>query len=185
MSSSVRPVVRKKAALCLLRLFRRNPDVLNKEDWCAPRVLGAAQSRWIDSMAYIHRADAFFSLLDERDLGLLTSVLSFLQALVATDAVWCALTCLSSLRRPVFDHKRPLSRSFRSCAPKVVRLLERLASQQGIPQDYMYYGVPSPWLQIKCMRVLQQFPLADDPSLAGAVAEVLRRIVSVCTPLLM
>lgn len=65
----------------------------------------------------------------------------------------------------------------------MVRLLERLASQQGIPQDYMYYGVPSPWLQIKCMRVLQQFPLADDPSLAGAVAEVLRRIVSVRSPL--
>ena len=43
MSSSVRPVVRKKAALCLLRLFRRNPDVLNKEDWCAPRVFGAAK----------------------------------------------------------------------------------------------------------------------------------------------
>jgi hypothetical protein len=62
---------------------------------------------------------------------------------------------------------------------KVVRLLERLATQQSIPQDYMYYGVPSPWLQIKCMRVLQQFPLADDPTIAGALAEVLRRVVSV------
>jgi hypothetical protein len=34
-TGTVRPVVRKKAALCLLRLFRRNPDVLNKEEWCA------------------------------------------------------------------------------------------------------------------------------------------------------
>ena len=33
-TGTVRPVVRKKAALCLLRLFRRNPDVLNKEEWC-------------------------------------------------------------------------------------------------------------------------------------------------------
>ena len=36
-TGTVRPVVRKKAALCLLRLFRRNPDVLNKEEWCAVR----------------------------------------------------------------------------------------------------------------------------------------------------
>jgi hypothetical protein len=34
-TGAVRPIVRKKAALCLLRLFRRNPDVLNMEEWCA------------------------------------------------------------------------------------------------------------------------------------------------------
>ena len=33
--------------------------------------------------------------------------------------------------------------------------------------------------QIKCMRILQQFPLADDPSLAGAVSAVLQRIIAV------
>lgn len=36
-TGAVRPIVRKKAALCLLRLFRRNPDVLNKEEWCVAR----------------------------------------------------------------------------------------------------------------------------------------------------
>jgi hypothetical protein len=30
------------------------------------------------------------------------------------------------------------------------------------------------------MRILQQFPLADDPSLAGAVSAVLQRIIAVC-----
>jgi hypothetical protein len=41
------------------------------------------------------------------------------------------------------------------------------------------------------MRILQQFPLADDPSLAGAVSAVLQRIIAVrassvrrCTALL-
>jgi hypothetical protein len=29
------------------------------------------------------------------------------------------------------------------------------------------------------MRILQQFPLADDPSLAGAVSAVLQRIIAV------
>ncbi|KAG8095829.1 hypothetical protein GUJ93_ZPchr0013g36786 [Zizania palustris] len=32
-SSSCRPVVRKKAALCLLRLYRKNPDVVNIDGW--------------------------------------------------------------------------------------------------------------------------------------------------------
>jgi len=32
-SSSGRPVVRKKAALCLLRLYRKNPDVVNIDVW--------------------------------------------------------------------------------------------------------------------------------------------------------
>lgn len=35
-SPTSRPVVRKKAALCLLRLYRKNPDILNLDDWRAP-----------------------------------------------------------------------------------------------------------------------------------------------------
>jgi AP-2 complex subunit alpha len=42
-SGTVRPVIRKKAALCLLRLFRRNPDVLNKDEWCAHSALPATR----------------------------------------------------------------------------------------------------------------------------------------------
>ena len=33
LSNSCRPLVRKKAALCLLRLFRKNPDVVNVDGW--------------------------------------------------------------------------------------------------------------------------------------------------------
>ena len=32
-SNTVRPIVRKKAALCLLRLFRKNPDTLVVDPW--------------------------------------------------------------------------------------------------------------------------------------------------------
>lgn len=64
-------------------------------------------------------------LLDERDLGVLTAVMSLLVALVASnyDAYW-------------------------SCVPKCVKILERLALAQDIPQEYTYYGIPSPWLQV-------------------------------------
>ncbi|KAH7665776.1 Clathrin adaptor alpha/beta/gamma-adaptin appendage Ig-like subdomain-containing protein [Dioscorea alata] len=59
-SSSCRPLVRKKAGLCLLRLYRKNADVVNIDGW----------------------SDRMAQLLDEGDLGVLTSVMS-LFALIA------------------------------------------------------------------------------------------------------
>ncbi|KAF7121144.1 hypothetical protein RHSIM_Rhsim13G0104500 [Rhododendron simsii] len=131
-SSSCRPLVRKKAALCLLRLFRKNPDVVNVDGW----------------------SDRMAQLLDERDVGVLTSSMSLLVALVANnhDAYW-------------------------SCLPKCVKVMERMARNQDIPQEYTYYGIPSPWLQVKTMRVLQYFPTIEDPSTRRALFEVLQRIL--------
>lgn len=96
-TGTVRPVVRKKAALCLLRLFRRNPDVLNKEEWCAAACATTVSPALTGSR--MRRADALPTLLDERDHGLLTSVLSFLQALVVADSARCAVSCDFSVRR--------------------------------------------------------------------------------------
>ncbi|XP_009593880.1 AP-2 complex subunit alpha-1-like [Nicotiana tomentosiformis] len=131
-SSSCRPLVRKKAALCLLRLFRKNPDVVNVDGW----------------------SDRMAQLLDERDFGVLTSSTSLLVALVASnhEAYW-------------------------SCLPKCVKVLERLARNQDIPQEYTYYGIPSPWLQVKTMRALQYFPTIEDPSTRRSLFEVLQRIL--------
>ncbi|KAI4334294.1 hypothetical protein L6164_019004 [Bauhinia variegata] len=131
-SSSCRPLVRKKAALCLLRLYRKNPDVVNIDGW----------------------ADRMAQLLDERDLGVLTSSMSLLVALVSNnhEAYW-------------------------SCLPKCVKILERLSRNQDVPQEYTYYGIPSPWLQVKTMRALQYFPTIEDPSTRRSLFEVLQRIL--------
>jgi len=131
-SSSCRPVVRKKAALCLLRLYRKNPDVVNIDGW----------------------ADRMAQLLDERDLGVLTSVMSLFVSLVSNN-----------------------SEVYWNCLPKCVRILERLARNQDIPQEYTYYGIPSPWLQVKTMRALQYFPTIEDPNARRALFEVLQRIL--------
>ncbi|XP_021767370.1 AP-2 complex subunit alpha-1-like [Chenopodium quinoa] len=132
MSSSCRPLVRKKAALCLLRLYRKNPDVVNVDGW----------------------SDRMAQLLDERDLGVLTAVMSLLVALVSNnyDAYW-------------------------SCVPKCVKILERLARNQDVPQEYTYYGIPSPWVQVKAMRALQYFPTIEDPNTRRSLFEVLQRIL--------
>ncbi|XP_024401232.1 AP-2 complex subunit alpha-2 isoform X2 [Physcomitrium patens] len=132
LSNSCRPIVRKKAALCLLRLYRKNPDAVNVDGW---------------SERMVH-------LLDERDIGVLTAVMSLLVSLVAKsqDAYW-------------------------SCVPKCVRILERLTRGQDIPQEYTYYGIPSPWLQVKTMRVLQYFPAIEDPNIRKSLFETLQRIL--------
>ncbi|KAJ7981101.1 AP-2 complex subunit alpha [Quillaja saponaria] len=132
LSSSCRPLVRKKAALCLLRLYRKNPDVVNVDGW----------------------ADRMAQLLDERDLGVLTSSMSLLVALVSNhhEAYW-------------------------SCLPKCVKILERLARNQDILQEYNYYGIPSPWLQVKTMRALQYFPTVEDPNTRRSLFEVLQKIL--------
>jgi len=126
-SSSCRPIVRKKAALCLLRLYRKSPDVINIDGW----------------------SDTMAQLLDERDFGVLTSVMSLLVSLVSnnTDSYW-------------------------NCVPKCVKILERLARNQDIPQDYTYYGIPCPWLQVKIMRALQYFPTIEDPNILKSLLEV-------------
>ncbi|XWS28631.1 hypothetical protein CRYUN_Cryun25bG0087400 [Craigia yunnanensis] len=132
LSSSCRPLVLKKAALCLLRLFRKNPDVVNVDGW----------------------ADRMAQLLDERDHGVLTSSMSLLVALVSNnhEAYW-------------------------TCLPKCVKILEHLARNQDVPQEYTYYGIPSPWLQVKTMRALQYFPTIEDPNTRRTLFEVLQRIL--------
>ncbi|KAE8673674.1 AP-2 complex subunit alpha-2 [Hibiscus syriacus] len=132
LSSSCRPLVRKKAALCLLRLFKKNPDVVNVDGW----------------------ADRMAQLLDERDLGVLTASMSLLVSLVSNnhEAYW-------------------------TCLPKCVKILERLAKNQDVPQEYTYYGIPSPWLQVKTMRALQYFPTIEDPNTRRTLFEVLQRIL--------
>lgn len=80
-------------------------------------------------------------LLDERDLGVLTAVMSLLVALVANTphAYW-------------------------NCVPKCVRTLERLTRGQDIPQEYTYYGIPSPWLQVCFQIVVTCISLYNQPN---------------------
>lgn len=79
------------------------------------------------------RADQMAQLLDEQDLGVLTSSLSLLVALVSNsyEAYWI-------------------------CLPKCVKILERLVRNQDIPQEYTNYGIPSPWLQVYYFSVFTQ-----------------------------
>ena len=132
LNGGARPIVRKKAALALLRLFRRNKEILVPETF----------SRQL--------AD----LLDERDLGILSGVLSLLTGIVAHD-----------------------SAGYEVCIPKVCAVITRLARNKDIPADYQYYLLPSPWLQVKCLRALQYFPTPEDPEYLQAEVDVVSGIL--------
>eukprot|EP00898_Chlorokybus_atmophyticus_P005519 jgi/Chlat1/5969/Chrsp4S06181 len=133
MSASARPIVRKKAALCLLRLHRRNPEILTPDTW----------------------ADNMETLLEEKHVGVLTASMSLLTALVGHSP-----------------------EGYEHCLRRIVRVLERMVKGIEVPQDYTYYGIPSPWLQVKTMRCLQYFDPPDDSEVKRALLDVLGRILN-------
>lgn len=64
------------------------------------------------------------SLFEERDVGVLLSLVTLLLGIVARSYV-----------------------GFEALVPRVVTLLGRLMKKDVTP-DYHYYGIPSPWLQV-------------------------------------
>jgi AP-2 complex subunit alpha len=118
----------KKASLCLLKLFRTNPDCVVLEEW----------------MKRLSR------LLEDRDLGVITSVMSLLLG---------------------FASHSP--NSFESLVPYVISILTRLVINRTCPTDYLYYRIPCPWLQVKCLRFLQYYKIPD-----AAQMELLNDVLS-------
>lgn len=56
--------------------------------------------------------------------------------------------------------------------------MTRLVLNKDYSNDYLYYGIPTPWLQIKLLRMLQFFPPPEEHALKMRVSEVLQRIIS-------
>ena len=134
-NGATRPVVRKKAALCLLRMLRNSAadsDMISASEW-GPRMA---------------------ALLEERDLGVLLGLTTLLLGIVSRS----------------FEGYEP-------CVPRLIAILDRLKSRD-VPQDYTYYGLPSPWLQVKILRILQYFPPPDDPSILSSLTDALKRILA-------
>ncbi|KAG5355227.1 AP-2 complex subunit alpha [Yarrowia sp. E02] len=121
--------VRKKASLALLRLFRKNPNIV--------------EPQWYDRI---------IALIDDPDLGVATSVCSLAIALVQHDPEGCATS-----------HVR------------VVRRLYDLCVNNQAPRDYIYYGVQSPWLLVKMLKLLQYYPPPDSAN--ETTSDMLRQTV--------
>ncbi|KAE8660368.1 AP-2 complex subunit alpha-2 [Hibiscus syriacus] len=105
--SSCIPLVRKKAALCLLQLLRKNPDVVSVEGW----------------------ADQMAQLLDECDLGVLTASMSLLISLVSNnhEAYWtCLPKCVKILERLARNQDVPREYTYYGIPSPWLQVLQRI-----------------------------------------------------------
>jgi AP-2 complex subunit alpha len=62
--------------------------------------------------------------------------------------------------------------------PATIRMLERVILDRASPAEFIHCGVPSPWLQGKLIRLLQEFPppetVAEQESISGILARIVR-----------
>jgi AP-2 complex subunit alpha len=123
----------KKASICLLRLFRTNPECVVLDEWMK----------------------RLAKLLEDRDIGVITSILSLLLA-------------FASHSPAIFE---PL-------VPYVVSVLTRLVVNRTCPADYLYYHTPSPWIQVKCLRFLQYYKIPEDSTQLELLNDSMNKILN-------
>lgn len=97
-------IVRKKAALCMLRILRVKPSLVPVSEWASP----------------------LLTLLDDKNLGVVMSVVSFILGLATIDP-----------------------EPFIAAVPHIILHLTRLAKNNACTVDYLYYSTANPWLQVR------------------------------------
>ncbi|GAA5886738.1 hypothetical protein JCM5296_006388 [Sporobolomyces johnsonii] len=131
-SPTSRSFVKKKAALTLLRLYRKHPDVIPAAEW-ALRIV---------------------SILDDQNLGVALAVASLVLTLAQDNL-----------------------EAYAVCYQKAVDRLSKIVLHGEFSNDYVYYKIPVPWLQVKLLRLLQYYPPSEDPTLRLVLHNVLERIL--------
>lgn len=124
--------VKKKAALTLLRLYRKYP--------------GIVQNEW---------GERIISLMDDPDMGVTLSVTSLVMALV---------------------QDKP--EEYRGSYVKAAQRLKKIAVDNDVAPDYLYYRVACPWIQVKLLRILQYYPPSDDSHVREIIRESLQQIMN-------
>jgi len=95
-------------------------------------------------------------LLNDQHMGVVTAATSLIDALVK---------------------KNP--EEYKGCVALAVSRLSRIVTTSYSDfQDYTYYFVPAPWLSVKMLRLLQNYPPPDDQGVRGRLNECLVTILN-------
>lgn len=96
-------------------------------------------------------------LLNDQHMGVVTAAVSLINSLV---------------------HKNP--DEYRGCVSLAVSRLSRIVTASSYTdfQDYSYYFIPAPWLCVKLLRLMQNYPPPDDPGVQGRLMECLETILN-------
>lgn len=130
-SPTSKSFVKKKAALTLLRLYRKFPGII--------------QNEW---------AERIISIMDDPDLGVALSVTSLIMALVQDNP-----------------------EAYKTSYVKAAHRLKRVVVDNEYTQDYIYYKVPCPWIQVKLLRLLQYYPPSEDVNIQNMIRDSLQHIL--------
>uniref|UniRef100_A0AAF5D420 AP-2 complex subunit alpha n=2 Tax=Strongyloides stercoralis TaxID=6248 RepID=A0AAF5D420_STRER len=126
--------VKQSAALCLLKLYRTNSDVVPPNEY----------------------ASRIVHLLNDSHLGVVTSACSLIDAL-----------------------SRKYPDDYKGCVSLAISRLSRIITSTYTDlQDYTYYFVPAPWLCVKLLRLLQNYPPPEDPTNKTKLIECLDGILN-------
>ncbi|KAI7687091.1 AP-2 complex subunit alpha [Sarcoptes scabiei] len=95
-------------------------------------------------------------LLNDQHMGVVTAAVSLINSLVT--------------RNPD---------EYKGCISLAVSRLSRIVTASYTDlQDYTYYFVPAPWLSVKLLRLLQNYPPPEDPGVRGRLNECLETILN-------
>jgi len=95
-------------------------------------------------------------LLNDHHMGVVTAAVSLIDALVK---------------------KNP--EEYKGCVSLAVSRLSRIVTSSYTDfQDYTYYFVPAPWLSVKILRLLQNYPPPEDPGVRSRLTECLETILN-------
>ncbi|KAI1285154.1 AP-2 complex subunit alpha [Halotydeus destructor] len=95
-------------------------------------------------------------LLNDQHMGVVTAAVSLIESLV---------------------RKNP--DEYKGCVSLAISRLSRVVTASYTDlQDYTYYFVPAPWLSVKLLRLLQNYPPPDDPGVRGRLNECLETILN-------
>ncbi|XP_052799569.1 AP-2 complex subunit alpha-2-like isoform X3 [Mya arenaria] len=95
-------------------------------------------------------------LLNDQHMGVVTAAASLIENLVK---------------------KNP--EEYKGCVSLAVSRLSRIVTSSYTDlQDYTYYFVPAPWLSVKLLRLLQNYPPPEDPAVKTRLTECLETILN-------
>ncbi|KZO93497.1 Adaptor protein complex AP-2 alpha subunit [Calocera viscosa TUFC12733] len=125
--------VKKKAALALLRVYRKYPQVVPAQEW-ALRII---------------------SLMDDGDLGVVVAIASLVLTLAQ-------------------DFPEAYETAYEKAADRLHKLV---IGRNYDTRLYDYYKIPSPWLQVKLLKLLQYYPPPEDTAVRRMVEQVLATLL--------
>ncbi|KAG5463767.1 MAG: LOW QUALITY PROTEIN: Clathrin/coatomer adaptor, adaptin-like protein, partial [Olpidium bornovanus] len=169
---------KKKAALTLLRIFRKHPDVFQAEDW-APRIV---------------------ALMDEIDLRRVFLVSALPSAPCSLPARGLYQGVAQAVTTLVLAASQQYPDSYKDCVPKAIECKRcghgqpfmcafhfsktlnytfdgQIVIDREYSPDYVYYKVPVPWFQCKLLRLLHYYPPSEDRNLRSWLNEVLKQVI--------